>query len=333
MGRTFEEAVDRNFHNHPLQFTTFCQPCSAAGGSLSMCFRNRARDQICWSVSVHFHDGIPVHRMPCLVFQNKKLSGSSSSPSTTTRSTARHYPNLAPSCDLAVISPPVPPAIIVKKWVARIRLAWVHGLEPLTIGFFPRHQAPIRRLYDNRNADVDDRLSVRNPATVNIGLTGEPDDRLPPRMLRATRAQHGEGRRRLLPSTDRLASRLCRLIVPDKRVQVGVVVQDQRIAPPAITVRRSITLAVIRSNTDPQLSGNVFSITIELFSKKQLLNIAASIIRIYIRVLRRQVDFADLRLDFLVVPAISVNIPITHRAEDTDREGHDYIGRPTFRLY
>src|SRR5262249_5279709 len=55
--------------NNQPQFTTFCHACSAEGGSLSICLRNRARDQICWSVSVRFHDGIPVHRMPCLIFQ------------------------------------------------------------------------------------------------------------------------------------------------------------------------------------------------------------------------------------------------------------------------
>ena len=125
------------------------------------------------------------------------------------RLTARHYPNLAPDWDLPVIGPPVSPAIIVKGRVARIRLAWVHRLEPLTIRFLSRHQAPIRRFYDDRNADVDDRRLVRNPATVNVWLTGEPDDRLPLRVLRAARAQYGEGTRRLLPSTERLASRLC----------------------------------------------------------------------------------------------------------------------------
>jgi hypothetical protein len=95
------------------------------------------------------------------------------------RPTARRYPNLAPSGDLSVIGPPMPPAIIVKGRVARIRLAWVHRLEPLTIRFLSPHQAPIRRFYDDRNANVDDRRLVGNPATVNVWLTGEPDDRLP----------------------------------------------------------------------------------------------------------------------------------------------------------
>jgi hypothetical protein len=135
------------------------------------------------------------------------------------RPAARHYPNLAPVCDLSVIGPPVPPAIIVKGRVARIRLAWVHRLEPLTKRFLSRHQAPIHRFYDDRNADVDDRRLVRNPATINVWLTGEPDDRLPLRVMRAARAQYGKGRRRLLAATERLASRLCLLIVPEKRVQ------------------------------------------------------------------------------------------------------------------
>jgi hypothetical protein len=79
------------------------------------------------------------------------------------RPTARHYPNLAPVCDLSVIGPPVPPAITVKGRVARIRLAWVHRLEPLTKRFLSRHQAPIRRFYDDRNADIDDRRLVQEP--------------------------------------------------------------------------------------------------------------------------------------------------------------------------
>src|SRR5215469_4189512 len=77
----FEKAVDRNFHNSQAQFTTFCHACSAAGGSLSICLRNKARVQISRSVRVPFHDGIPVHRMPCLIFQKEKASGSSSTPS------------------------------------------------------------------------------------------------------------------------------------------------------------------------------------------------------------------------------------------------------------
>ena len=31
----------------PAQLVTFCHACSAAGGSLSMCFKNIARIQIC----------------------------------------------------------------------------------------------------------------------------------------------------------------------------------------------------------------------------------------------------------------------------------------------
>jgi hypothetical protein len=59
-----------------------------------------------------------------------------------------------------------------------------------------------------------------------------------------------------------LASRLCLLIVPEKRVQVGVVVQDHRIAPPAITAEQS--LSVIHFNIDTQVFCNGLKIIIKL---------------------------------------------------------------------
>jgi hypothetical protein len=46
-----------------------------------MCFRNRARVHICWSLSVLFQAGMPVQRMPFFIFQKETPSGSSSTPS------------------------------------------------------------------------------------------------------------------------------------------------------------------------------------------------------------------------------------------------------------
>ena len=45
-----------------------------------MCFRKSAKVQICWSERSSFHAGMPVHRMPCFIFQNVWPSGSSSTP-------------------------------------------------------------------------------------------------------------------------------------------------------------------------------------------------------------------------------------------------------------
>ena len=50
-------------------------------GSLSMCFRYSARVQICSSDKLVPHEGMPVQRMPCFIFQKEKPSGSSSTPS------------------------------------------------------------------------------------------------------------------------------------------------------------------------------------------------------------------------------------------------------------
>jgi hypothetical protein len=70
-------SLDRDFHSKAKpQFTSFCHTCSAAGESLSMWSGNRVRVQICSSVSVVFHEGMPVQRMPCLIFQKEKPWGS-----------------------------------------------------------------------------------------------------------------------------------------------------------------------------------------------------------------------------------------------------------------
>jgi hypothetical protein len=60
-----------------------------------------------------------------------------------------------------------------------------------------------------------------------------------------------------------LARRLCLLIVPEKRVQVGVVVQHHRIEPPAIPAEQS--LSVIRLNIDTSVSCNGLNIIMEIF--------------------------------------------------------------------
>ena len=40
-----------------------------------MCFRNSASVQISLSLSAPPNDGMPVKRMPCLIFQNETLPG------------------------------------------------------------------------------------------------------------------------------------------------------------------------------------------------------------------------------------------------------------------
>src|ERR1700675_1113292 len=57
------------------QFWTCCQVCCTAGGSLSMCFRKSASVQIFWSLSEYPNEGMPVRRIPCLIFQNATPSG------------------------------------------------------------------------------------------------------------------------------------------------------------------------------------------------------------------------------------------------------------------
>jgi hypothetical protein len=52
----------------------FARPVLRRGGSLTMCFRNSARVQICWSLRALFHDGMPVRRIPCFTFQNVRLT-------------------------------------------------------------------------------------------------------------------------------------------------------------------------------------------------------------------------------------------------------------------
>ena len=46
-----------------------------------MCLRNSASVHICCVLSVAFHAGIPVQRMPCSIFQKVTPCGSSSTPS------------------------------------------------------------------------------------------------------------------------------------------------------------------------------------------------------------------------------------------------------------
>src|SRR6516164_1415790 len=55
-----------NFHNNPLQLTTFCPHLFGGGRKLVY--------MLVEQVNVHFHDGIPVHRIPFLIFQKEKLS-------------------------------------------------------------------------------------------------------------------------------------------------------------------------------------------------------------------------------------------------------------------
>ena len=46
-----------------------------------MCLRKAASVHICWSLREDANEGMPVRRMPCLIFQNETPSGSSSTPS------------------------------------------------------------------------------------------------------------------------------------------------------------------------------------------------------------------------------------------------------------
>jgi len=97
---------------------------------LSICLRNRARLQICWSVSVAFHDGIPVHRMPCLIFQKEKPSGSSSTPSAASCGGRGYRPLATGEADG---SPFAVPWQIARKLVADLFSEGIEAIVPTTV--------------------------------------------------------------------------------------------------------------------------------------------------------------------------------------------------------
>lgn len=53
------------------QFLICSHADCAAGGRWSICFKNSASVQACASLNLPFQEGMPVHRMPCLIFQNE----------------------------------------------------------------------------------------------------------------------------------------------------------------------------------------------------------------------------------------------------------------------